>query len=50
MLDGTILADTSITLVSGATVNGAALGGAVVASGAVTLDTNLVSAAGACNQ
>jgi hypothetical protein len=50
VLDGTILASTSITLTADATVNGAAMGGAVVASGAVTLDTNLVSAAGACNQ
>ena len=50
VLEGNILADTSITLVSGATVHGRALGGAVTSSGAVTLDTNGVSAAGGCNQ
>ena len=50
VLEGNILANTSITLVAGATVHGRALGGAVTASGAVTLDTNSVSAAGACNQ
>jgi hypothetical protein len=44
------LADTSITLVSGATVHGRSLGGAVTSSGAVTLDTSRVSAAGGCNQ
>jgi hypothetical protein len=50
-LEGNILANTSITLASGATVHGRALGGAVAASGAVTLDTNSVSTAGgACNQ
>jgi ice-binding like protein/Big-like domain-containing protein len=38
---GTILADTSITVTTGDTLNGRALGGAVVASGAVTLDTNI---------
>ena len=50
VLEGNILADTSITLVSGATVHGRSLGGAVTSSGAVTLDTNRVSAAGGCNQ
>jgi hypothetical protein len=49
-MEGNILANTSITLVSGATVRGRALGGAVTATGAVTLDTNSVSAAGGCNQ
>ncbi|HVB80336.1 MAG TPA: Ig-like domain-containing protein [Candidatus Binataceae bacterium] len=47
---GNILADTSITLDSGAIVRGRALGGAVTLTGAVTLDANSVSAAGACNQ
>jgi Ice-binding-like len=50
VMEGNILANTSITLVSGATVHGRALGGAVAATGAVTLDTNSVSAAGSCNQ
>jgi hypothetical protein len=50
VLEGNILANTSITLVSGATVHGRALGGAVTATGAVTMDTNNVSAAGGCNQ
>lgn len=50
VLEGNILANTSITLVAGATVHGRALGGAVAASGAVTMDTNNVSAAGGCNQ
>jgi hypothetical protein len=50
VLEGNILANTSITLVAGATVQGRALAGAVTASGAVTLDTNSVSAGGACDQ
>ena len=50
VLEGNLLVNTSITLTSGATVQGRALGGAVAASGAVTLDTNSVSAAGGCNQ
>jgi hypothetical protein len=37
---GTILADTSITLTTGASVNGRVLAGAKTLSGAVTLDTN----------
>ncbi|MGA8059886.1 MAG: Ig-like domain-containing protein [Candidatus Binataceae bacterium] len=37
---GTILANTSITVTTGAMLNGRALAGAVVPSGAVTLDTN----------
>lgn len=49
-LEGNLLASTSITMVTGATVHGRAMGGAAVASGAVTLDTNTVSAAGACDQ
>ena len=50
VLEGNLLVNTSITLTTGATVQGRALGGAVAASGAVTLDTNSVSAAGGCNQ
>jgi hypothetical protein len=38
--EGTILANTSITVTTGATLNGRALAGAVAPSGAVTLDTN----------
>jgi hypothetical protein len=47
-LEGTILADTSITLNTGATVNGRALAGAVAPSGAVTMDGNKASLP-ACN-
>lgn len=50
VLEGNILADTSITLNSGATVHGRALGGAITGTGAVTLSINSVSAAGGCNQ
>ncbi len=39
---GTILANTSITMVSGATLNGRALAGAISGTGAVTLDDNTV--------
>ena len=39
---GTILANTSITLVSGARLNGRALAGAVSGTGAVTMDDNTV--------
>jgi hypothetical protein len=49
-MKGNILADTSITLGDGASLDGRALAGAVVSSGAVTLDDNAVSAAGACSQ
>ena len=49
-MEGNILADTSSTLATGATLHGRALGGAVTSSGAVTLDTNNVSFAGACSQ
>src|SRR5580704_8575314 len=38
VLEGNILADTSITLVAGATLHGRALGGAVANTGAVTID------------
>jgi hypothetical protein len=47
-LEGNILADTSITAVSGSTVNGRLLAGAVTASGAVTMDGNHVNLP-ACN-
>ncbi len=50
VLNGNVLADTSITLVSGATLHGRALGGAVANTGAVTLDSNSASVAGGCNQ
>lgn len=50
VLEGNILANTSITMVSGSTLDGKALGGAVSNTGAVTLDGNSVSAAGGCNQ
>jgi hypothetical protein len=50
VMEGNILASTSITLVTGATLHGRALAGAVAPSGAVTLDTNNVSALGACSQ
>ena len=39
---GNILANTSITLVSGAVLDGRALAGAVSATGAVTMDDNTV--------
>ena len=44
----TIMADTSITLDTGATVNGRSLAGAVAPSGAVTMDSNQASLP-ACN-
>jgi len=47
---GNILADTTITLAAGASMEGRALAGAVTASGAVTMSTNNVSTAGACTQ
>jgi hypothetical protein len=50
VLEGNVLADTSITMVAGSTLQGRALGGAIAASGAVTLDTNNASLAGGCNQ
>jgi hypothetical protein len=40
ILEGSILADTSITMVTGATVNGRLLAGAIAPSGAITLDAN----------
>jgi hypothetical protein len=39
---GNILANTSITMTTGATLNGRALAGAIAPSGAVTLDTNRI--------
>jgi cytoskeletal protein CcmA (bactofilin family) len=48
ILQGSILADTSITLNGGAAVNGRVLAGAVTATGAVTMDSNQVSPP-ACN-
>jgi hypothetical protein len=47
-LEGSILADTSITIVGGATVNGRALAGAVTLTGVLTMDTNKVNVP-ACN-
>jgi Ice-binding-like/Bacterial Ig-like domain len=49
-LNGNVLADTTVTLAAGANVHGRVLAGAVTATGAVTLSTNTVSAAGACSQ
>jgi hypothetical protein len=43
---GNVLADTSISMGTGATVCGRLLAGAVTASGAVTLDSNVVSVPG----
>lgn len=48
VLEGSILADTSIRLAAGATVNGLAAAGAVAASGALTMDSNQASHL-ACN-
>ncbi len=48
ILQGNVLADTSISLVAGATLNGRALAGAVAPSGAVTMDSNQVNTP-ACN-
>jgi hypothetical protein len=45
---GTILANTSITMTTGATLNGRALAGAVAPSGAVTLDTNRIIQPSGC--
>ncbi len=49
-LERSILANTTVTLAAGANVRGRVLAGAVTATGAVTLSTNTVSAAGACSQ
>jgi len=45
---GTILANTSITMVTAATLNGRALAGLVAPSGALTLDTNRIIQPGGC--
>lgn len=45
---GTILANTSITMVTGATLNGRALAGLIAPSGALTLDTNRIIQASGC--
>jgi ice-binding like protein len=45
---GNILANTSITMTTGATLNGRALAGAIAPSGAVTLDTNRIIQASGC--
>jgi hypothetical protein len=50
VLEGNILADTSITLVTAATLHGRALAGAVTSSGALTMDSNGISPGGACTQ
>jgi hypothetical protein len=46
---GTILANTSITMITKATLNGRALAGLVAPSGALTLDTNRIIQAGGCS-
>ncbi len=48
VVEGSILANTTITLAGGATVNGRALAGAITATGAVTMSSNLVTRP-ACN-
>src|SRR5208282_1342289 len=50
VLEGNILADTSITVATGGTLQGKAYAGAVAPSGAVTVDTANASSAGGCNQ
>ncbi len=45
---GNILANTSITMTTGATLNGRALAGAISSSGAVTLDTNRIIQPSGC--
>ncbi len=45
---GNILANSSITMTTGATLNGRALAGAVAPSGAVTLDTNRIIQPSGC--
>jgi len=46
---GTILANTSITMVTAATLNGRALAGLIAGSGALTLDTNRIIQPGGCS-
>jgi ice-binding like protein len=45
---GTILANTSITMITAATLNGRALAGLIAGSGALTLDTNRIIQPGGC--
>jgi hypothetical protein len=47
-MEGNIMASASITLATGASLDGRALAGE--SAGAVTLDDNAVSASGACSQ
>jgi Ice-binding-like len=46
---GTILANTSITMITKATLNGRALAGLIAPSGALTLDTNRIIQPGGCS-
>jgi Ice-binding-like/Bacterial Ig-like domain len=50
VLEGNVLADTSVTMNVGSTLQGRALGGAIAPSGAVSLDATNLSAVGGCNQ
>jgi hypothetical protein len=43
VVEGSILANTTITLASGATVNGRALAGAITTTGAVTMSSNIAT-------
>jgi hypothetical protein len=43
ILEGSILANTTITLAAGATVNGRALAGAITTTGAVTMSSNIAT-------
>ncbi len=48
VVEGSILADTTITLAADAVVNGRALAGAVTATGALTMSSNIATRP-ACN-
>lgn len=50
VLEGNVLADTSVTMNVGSTLQGRAFGGAIAPSGAVSLDATNLSAVGGCNQ
>ncbi|MGB6088920.1 MAG: ice-binding family protein, partial [Candidatus Binataceae bacterium] len=50
VLEGNVLADTSVTMNVGSTLQGRALGGAIAPSGAVSLEATNLSAVGGCNQ
>ncbi len=50
VLEGNVLADTSITMNVDSTLQGRALGGAIAPSGAVSLNDTNLSAVGGCNQ